>query len=240
MLMEQIERIEDNIKAQKRIADITIKRELGRQKKQWNEFVRPCILSIFLVPDLKSSFFVSRDSLRKRSNLSFDKRLFMKAPNNIEFRMPVAVRKLDGGIEAFDPYGSMKIIIEKEPEYELTEDKIYIMQMKKYFPMYPLNPVLGEKKNGVELYLKPTPLPLFTEPDEDTDFTDFAYLSAQPGYIRTENEAIDIITNLQNYYRLKDYFVERKDATTIVVDAKETFIITYSPNLYCLKLGLFI
>ncbi len=213
-----------------------INSELTKQKDFWNDFVRSAILTMFLTPDLHSSFFVHRNNLRKRSNLSFDERIFMKFPNNIELRMPVALKVMDGKVDAYDPYGHLEIIIEDAPEYELVEDKLYILTIKKNFPTHPLRPVLEKNVGGVECHLKPTNLPLLEELDEDSDYW---YLKELPGYIETESEAIDIITRLQNIYRLKDYYVERKDAMTIVVEgADEVFIASYSSSLHCIKVGI--
>lgn len=212
-----------------------INRELKKQKLFWNDFVKSAILTMFLTPDLKSSFFVHRNSLRKRSNLSFDERIFVKAPNNLELRMPVVLKVMDGKVEACDPYGHLEIIVQEEPPYELVEDKIYILTIKKNFSMYPIYPILEQTANGIECHLKPTDLPFFAELDEESDYW---FLRELPDRIE-EEDAIDTITKLQNIYRMKDYFVERKDPLTIVVEGKEEiFIVTYSSNMHCIKIGI--
>lgn len=214
-----------------------ISKELKKQHSDWNTFVKPGILSIFYLNDLKTAFFTKRDELRKRSNLSFDERLFMKAPNNIDLRMPVAIKKESNGIRLYDPYGSLHVLVEEEPDYDLTEDIIYIMKMVKRYPMYPLQPVLEKEYNGIELHLKPTSFLLNIENDEDSAYN---HLREVPAIIQTESAAIDIITRLQSIYRLEQYDVERRDPVTIVVDAEEPFIITYCEDRRSLKIGLFI
>ena len=235
MLEEQLERIESNSRSQKRIMNETIERELMKQRESWNDLVSTAVLVTFLAPDLNTAFFVERDNLRKRSNLSFDERVFMRAPNNIELRMPVAIRLGDGEIELYDPYGSMTVKVNKKPEYELVEDRIYIMRMVKHYAMYPLRPVLEENCNGVELHLSPTALSLYAEPKEGSDFS---YLAEQPYFIPSEDEAIDFINCMQNYYRLKGYSVERRDPITIAVEGRDRFILGYSRVNRCVKVGI--
>lgn len=213
-----------------------IKRELDKQKDFWNDFVKSAILTMFYAPDLHTSFFVHRKNLKKRSNLSFDERIFMKAPNNMELRMPVALKIMEGKVMAQDLYGGIEIMVPDEPPYELVEDKVYILTIKKNFVMSPIRPELEKNVNGLECHLKPTNLPLQAELDEESDYRCIAEL---PEHIETEEECIDIITRLQNIYRLNDYYVERKDALTIVVEGKEdVFIVCYSPKLQCLKIGI--
>lgn len=227
---------EDYAKRKETEIDVAIKKELSKQKLFWNDFVKSAILTMFLTQDLHSSFFVHRKNLRKRCNLSFDERIFVKAPSNIELRMPVALKISEGKLEACDLYGSVDIIVTEEPPYELVEDKIYILTIKKNFAMYPMQLVLEKYNDGVECHLKPTNLPLLTELDEESDYW---YLGELPDRIDKEEDAIDIITRLQNIYRLKDYYVERKDATTIVVEGKDdVFIASYSPALQCIKIGV--
>lgn len=220
-----------------REVEAAIQRELDKQKTFWKDYVKTGILTLFLSPDINSAFFVHKDNLRKRSNLSFDERIFIKAPNNIELRMPVALKVMDGWVEVYDPYGSMRIKVNKQPEYELIENQIYILTFVKRFPMYPMEPILEEFANGVECHLKPTTLSLQAEPGEESDYK---YLAELPNYVSSESEAIDIINKLQNIYRLNDYYVERRDSTTIVVDGKEdTFLVTYSTSCHCMKIAIF-
>lgn len=222
---------------EKELEDI-IKYELTKQKDSWNDFVKTGILTMFIAADIPSAFFVYRNNLRKRSNASFDERIYIKAPNNIKLRFPVALKLEDGELEAYDPYGSVKIKIEKKPEYELVENRIYILTLIKRYPMHPFIPVLEENVNGVECHLKPTTLPLRVEPEESSDY---AYLRKFPKYIGTETEAIDVITEIQNYYRLKDYYVERRDAITIIIEGEEdSFILFYSPALHCIKIAIMV
>ncbi len=210
--------------------------ELEKQRMFWNDFVKSSILTMFYTPHIHTSFFTHRKNLRKRSNLSFDERIFMKAPSNIELRMPVALKIGDGEIEAYDPYGSLTIKVNKKPEYELEEEKLYILYIKKAYPMYPFHPILEENENGMECHLKPTNLPLVAELEEESDYW---YIGETPDHIETESDAIDVITELQNIYRLKNYYVERKDAISIAVEGEqETFIVYYSSKFHCLKLGI--
>lgn len=211
---------------------------LEKQSDSWNGFVKSAILTMFLSPVMNTAFFSRRNALRKRSNLSFDDRLLLKAPCNIKLRMPVTLNVYEGWVEACDPYGKMKIKVEKQPDYELEENKIYILTLVKKFPMYPYEPVLEETANGVECHLKPTTLSLQEKPEEDSDYK---YLAELPSRIETESEAVDIITQLQNIYRLKDYYVERKDSITIVVEGKEdTFIVSYSTRCHCIEVAIYI
>lgn len=217
--------------------DRLVRNELEKQLSSWNTFVKPGILSIFYPGDLTTAFFVRRNELRKNSNISFDERLFMKAPNNIELNMPVAIKREKGGARLYDPYGDLYMAIDEEPAYELRENKIYIMKMIKRFPMYPLQPVLGKEMNGVELHLKPSPFSVQEEMEPDSIFQ---CIKEQPAIIQSESAAIDIITRLQNIYRLEKYDVERRDPVTIAVDAEEPFIVTYCENKCSLKIGLLI
>lgn len=217
--------------------DRMILKELEKQLTDWNAFVKPGILSIFYLKDMTTTFFAKRNELRKRSNLSFDERLFMKAPNHVELRMPVAVKREQSRIKLYDPYGFIHVEVEEEPGYELREDIIYIMKMIKNFPMHPLRPVLEKDRNGVKLHLKPTSFSLKAEKEEESAFK---YLKEVPAIIQTESAAIDIMTRLQNIYRLEQYYVERRDPVTIVVDAEEPFIVTYCENRCSLKIGLLI
>ena len=217
----------------------TVKQELKKQTDSWNEFVKTAILTIFYLSDVKTTFFTRRNELRKRTNLSLDERIYLVAPSNIELRMPVAIKKTENEnrIILYDVFGRQKVTIEEKPEYELREDIIYIAKQIRHYPMYPYEPILDKNRNGMEFYLKPTALTLEEEPVEDPDFD---ILREVPDTIETEEEAINIITTLQNHYRLQDYYVERNNEVTITVEGKENFIITYSEVHKTLKIAIVI
>lgn len=216
----------------KKRIDKEVKRQLQKQKESWEASSSYGILSQFLLRDLKTAFFARRKELRKRSNLSFEEKLFVNAPNNITFRMPVALKRNEDELILYDLYGMQRVKLEKEPEYELVEDRIYIMKMTKQYPMYQNEIVLGENRNGYEISLKPTSLPLEMQLDPESDYD---WLRQVPEVIESEEEAIDIITGLQNRYRLMDYWVERRNETMIVVEGEECFAVAYCPGLKTLK-----
>lgn len=216
--------------------DETVTRQLHKQKESWEDSNIYGILRNFRLDELNTAFFVRRNEFRKRTNLSFMERLFINAPSNVELRMPVALKRDGDKIILYDLYGKLEVKIEKEPEYELLEDRIYIMKLTKHYPMYQNEIVLGENRNGYELYLKPTPLPLEMQPDEESDYD---LLRQIPERIENEDEAIDIINGLQNRYRLMGYSVNRNDVTMITVAGEECFAVAYCPTLKTLEVCVF-
>lgn len=234
-MLEQEERIKSNMREQCRIHNETVAREINLQKKSWARYIQGRILSLFYADELETGFFAYRDNLRKRTNLSFDENIFLKAPNNIELRMPVALKKKDCGYIVYDLQGSMPISIKKPPEYDLAEDRIFIMKMVKHYPAYPLRPVLNETQNGITFSLKPTELPLHV-PIAGTEFEPLLHYSPA-----SESAGIDSLTALLNWYRLNDFIVERASETAIVVaypDNKNPFLIAYDVNVKKLKVAI--
>lgn len=232
MLLEQEERLISNMKVQREITEKTIDDELRRQKESWSNYVKGRVLCLFYADELKTGFFAYRNELRKRTNLSFEEQIFMKAPDNIELRMPVAIRKRNGKITLYDLNGSMPVEVNKEQESDLSEESLYIMHLTKHYPMYPLKATLNEPANGVDLRLTPATLPLQVSL-KNTDFELFETLSPQ-----SIEEAVKSINLLQNYYRLKDYEVERINEITIAVQTKdEDFLISFDIDKKKLMVG---
>lgn len=217
----------------KKRIDKEVKRQLQKQKESWKDSNIDGILRCFRLEDLNTAFFIRRNEFRKRSNLSLVDQFLIDAPSNVELRMPVALKRDADKIILYDLYGKLEVKIEKNPEYALEEDKIYIMKLTKHYPMYQNEIVLGENRNGYELYLKPTPLPLMMQPDEESDYD---WLRKVPERIESVEEAIDIINGLQNRYRLMGYYVERKDEITIIVDGEECFVVAYRKHLKTLAI----
>lgn len=234
-MSEQEERIISNMREQHRIYDETVARELKIQKKTWDKYIQGQILSLFYANELETGFFAFRDNLRKRTNLSFDENIFLKAPNNIVLRMPVALKKKDCGYIVYDLQGSMPISIKKLPEYDLAEDRIFIMKMVKHYPAYPLRPVLNETQNGISFSLSPTTLPLHVSM-AGTEFEPLLHYSPA-----SESVGIDTLTALLNWYRLNDFIVERAGEMTIIVthpENKESFLIIYDIGEKKLKVAI--
>lgn len=225
---------------QKRIKE-NVNREIKRQRDSWNAFIKNCVYTIFYLNDINTTFFTKRNELRKRSNITLDERIYLKAPSNIELRMPVAINKTKNEKEVilYDIYGKQNLRIETAPDFEINENRIYIMKQIRHYPMFPYEPVLGECKNKIELYLKPTTLSLNELPDAEDDYEILRDLQKSIEAFE-EDEAIEIITMLQNYYRLNGYYVERENKTMILVEGKETFLIAYSTVFKTLKICILI